>query len=1185
MRPDRRSGPLGAESLRRRAQLESLEQRLTFAADVAPTEIVEASVAPALIPLGTVDFELDETLHAGQTFESQSLDTLATSAAHALTGVDYVQQQYGLDGAGQTVAIIDSGIAWDHPALGGGLGSEYRVVGGWDFAEGDANPYDDGPSGFHGTHVAGIVGSSDPTALGVAPGVDIVSLRVFNDNGSGQFEWVEQALQWVHVHRNDYANPITTVNLSLGARWNSDSIPEWATLEDEFAQLKADGIFVAVAAGNSFTQFQQAGLSYPAASPYVVPVMSVKDSTHLSSFSQRSTRALAAPGEGILSTIPDHASSHPDGVANDFGNASGTSMASPYLAGAAALVREALTISGATGIDQDDIYNLLWTTADVFYDGTTAANYRLIDVRAAVEAALGADDYGSTAATAKSLGTVAAGGAGTQISGGIQRTDDRDFFTFIAGATGRITVSAAPTAGLSPTWQTPAGATVSTDSLQFQLDVVAGQTYTFAVGGRGGLGHYQLSLKLTAQGTSTGGGSTGGGGATGGGSTGAVVDAGTIDLWRLDQQVVAGQRSYSLTASRTATLTVAASYRVGGGAVRLEVYRTGALVASSRTGSGAERVDLAAAAGDTFEVRLIGTNAAVDLVAANLVAVDGTTADIFGTSRADTFQFTAGAGSHRVTVDGIDYTLTASTIVLRGGAGNDSVTLQGRGGERGAARQGAAWLTGSGYTVQANHFEQVTLDSPHGALVRLYDSAGDDHLVSDSTSVTLSGVGFQLVARGFQTREAYASDGNDSAELRGTAGDDVLVSAAGRVELQSLTARTAALGFDLTRATAGSGGNDVALMYDTVGDDQFRLAEGQAEMTSGSGQVVAIGFDRSYALSTRGGQDQVTIEDTAGDDRFTLQAEIAYATLGGAYVHARGFERVLAQSTHGGHDLVTLYDSAGDDRFTALPDYVQLRGDGFYNSAAGFAEVYAYSSGGHDTAQFYDGSGNDQFVADRFAAVMSGAGYLVSARRFESVTATSTAGGADTATLTGAGGADHLVSTASETRLSGDGYLLAARGFGMVHAIGGQNDTAVLYTSPSEQRQTSEDETRVVGSSTRIATGFASVQSIGGLAASSTAPATAPSVAPQSETDDQQSADQVGGGATSWQLDTLLPIVDSAGQALPDQRAAREQLFSQLDLRSEQASSLSDDAVGDSSEAPPSAHASVFSETDDFDVI
>ena len=117
------------------------------------------------------------------------------ASAHALTGVTQARNDYGFIGTGQTVAVIDSGIAWDHPNLGNGFGANYRVVGGWDFTEeNDANPYDDGPAGSHGTHVAGIVGATANSAgdVGVAPGVDLVGLRVFNDQGDGYFSWVEK---------------------------------------------------------------------------------------------------------------------------------------------------------------------------------------------------------------------------------------------------------------------------------------------------------------------------------------------------------------------------------------------------------------------------------------------------------------------------------------------------------------------------------------------------------------------------------------------------------------------------------------------------------------------------------------------------------------------------------------------------------------------------------------------------------------------------------------------------------------------------------------------------------------------------------------------------------------------------------------------------------------------------------
>ncbi|MFN9957483.1 MAG: S8 family serine peptidase, partial [bacterium] len=79
------------------------------------------------------------------------------TTAHQQTGWGEVQHWYGLKGSQQTVAVIDSGIAWDHRALGRGFGPGYRVVGGWDFAENDPLPYDDAPAGFHGTHVSGIL--------------------------------------------------------------------------------------------------------------------------------------------------------------------------------------------------------------------------------------------------------------------------------------------------------------------------------------------------------------------------------------------------------------------------------------------------------------------------------------------------------------------------------------------------------------------------------------------------------------------------------------------------------------------------------------------------------------------------------------------------------------------------------------------------------------------------------------------------------------------------------------------------------------------------------------------------------------------------------------------------------------------------------------------------------------------
>ncbi|WP_197527393.1 S8 family serine peptidase [Pirellulimonas nuda] len=304
---------------------------------------------------------------------------VAVCASH---GAHSTGAPLGLSGAGQTLVVIDSGLAYNHPAFAG------RYVGGWDFAENDADPYDEksvglGDRGSHGTHVTGVAASGSLTNPGVAPGADIVSLRVFDDQGAVYFSWVEKALRWVRDNLHTYRNPITTVNLSIGSSWNANSPPQWGMLEDELADLRKAGVFVAASAGNEFASFGVAGLNYPSSSPSVTAAMAWQTSG-LANYSQRSQQAIAAPGAHILGPAPDYMGNG-NGLDDDWAYKSGTSMAAPYVAGASMLIREAMGGSDPLSVTPAHIYDTLRSTADPFFDPATQKTYQHINLEAAIQ--------------------------------------------------------------------------------------------------------------------------------------------------------------------------------------------------------------------------------------------------------------------------------------------------------------------------------------------------------------------------------------------------------------------------------------------------------------------------------------------------------------------------------------------------------------------------------------------------------------------------------------------------------------------------------------------------------------------------------------------------------------------------------------------------------------------------------
>ncbi len=1005
--------------------IERLEDRQMMSADPI-SNFLGGAFEQHVLP--NADFWIDTALERDVgALVGDLQQTLAS--AHNSTGLTSVRNDYGFIGAGQTVAVIDSGIAWNHVALGGGLGSGYRVVGGWDFTENDADPYDDGPWGSHGTHVAGIVGGNAPgtTYDGVATGVDLVGLRVFDDNGAGYFSWVESALRWVHENRNAFENPITAVNLSLGTSWNESTIPNWAMLEDEFAQLEADGIFIAVSAGNAFSTYNTAGLSYPAVSSHVVPVMSVMDDGNLSSFSQRHTRAIGAPGQYIVSSVPDYVGDN-NGVNDDFASYSGTSMAAPYIAGASVLIREAMQFVGYTNITQDTIYDHMMATATSFFDAATNQTYKRINLVNAFSALMPADDYGSTATTAYNLGTLS---GDSELSGLIGKLSDADFFRFTAASNGTVTFTASTTHGLVPVWTGIGGVVSGPGGNTFTFHVTAGQSYTFGLSTSGGIGYYDLAVSCE--------------------SDFSYSDCGVISQSMLDNISCATEQWYGVTAGRSGIFTFEALLASSGGNVDLQIYdRNLQLVAAGVNGSVGQRIDLLTTAGTNYFVRLISANSDIDLRLTNLVSQGGSVVTVSGTELDDDLCFSLSDSKYEIDVNGVSYEFVraaVNSIKFDGGAGYDSIAFIGSiEKETTILRAGATTFIGTGFIAEGMAVENVIVYSGGGDsdIASLYDTSGDDTFVAWSDRASMAGAGYSLEVVGFARVDAFASLGSDRAFLYDSAGDDLFRGYSDRAIMSGTGFMNRALGFDEVEATASTG-RDLAQLYDSAGDDMFVAGATVASMTGEGYLNRVLGFDQVDGIASSG-HDVALFNDTDGNDIFNSYHDRATMSGAGYFNRALGFKETIATAS-GGYDLATLFDSTGDDKFDAWFDRAVMSIDGRTFEVRAFDRVNAIASFGNDVATLYDSAADDRYYAYSTRAMMVGNDYYNGVWSFDRVDAWASTG-YDFAILYDSAGDDLFLAGAESAVMTGSGYYNRASGFDRVDGFASQGyDVAHLYDS------------------------------------------------------------------------------------------------------------------------------------------
>jgi len=285
----------------------------------------------------------------------------------------YKINEQNITGVGETICILDTGINYTHESLGGCSTTDFlngncnKVVGGYDYVNNDNDPYDDHG---HGTHVAGIA-SANGNIIGVAPGAGIVMIKVCDSGGTCSSSSILSGFEWCTANKDLYNISVISMSFGDGGQYTSATCPS-DTIDVGIASAYSAGMFITAASGNNH---YTSGISHPACNENVTAAGAVTTTDTITYNRGGDLLTILAPGVNINSTW----------INGNTATFSGTSMSTPYIAGAAAILQQYAKASTSIALTQAEIRTALNNTGKIVYDASSGGTYSRISVYEAIE--------------------------------------------------------------------------------------------------------------------------------------------------------------------------------------------------------------------------------------------------------------------------------------------------------------------------------------------------------------------------------------------------------------------------------------------------------------------------------------------------------------------------------------------------------------------------------------------------------------------------------------------------------------------------------------------------------------------------------------------------------------------------------------------------------------------------------